>query len=57
MGCDGVGWRATGWMRAQRRVPLCDAIAVFVFFRELVLYNNQLSGSIPSTLGNLIALR
>ncbi len=34
----------------QRRVPWCDAITVHVSVRDLVLYNNQLSGSIPPSL-------
>jgi hypothetical protein len=30
---------------------------LFVFCRTLGLYNNQLSGSIPSTVGSLTALQ
>jgi hypothetical protein len=37
-------------------VPWCDAMAVRVSCRMLKLNNNQLTGSIPSTLGNLTAL-
>jgi hypothetical protein len=43
--------------RVRRRVPWCDAMAVRVSCRALYLYSNQLSGSIPSTLGSLTALR
>jgi hypothetical protein len=52
--CDAL--RAAGWGRRCRRVPCCDAVAVRVSCRLLYLHNNQLSGSIPSTLGSLTAL-
>jgi hypothetical protein len=51
MRCDGL--REDGWGRRRRRVPWCDAMAVRVSCRFLFLQNNQLSGSIPPTLGNL----
>jgi hypothetical protein len=49
--------RAAGWGRQRCRVPWCDAMAVCVFCRELILWGNQLSSSIPSTLGSLTALQ
>jgi hypothetical protein len=56
MSCDAL--RAAGWGRRRRRVPWCDAaMAVRVFCRSLDLESNQLSGSIPSTLGSLTALK
>ncbi len=48
--------RAARLGRRRRRVPWCDAMAVRVSCRMLKLNNNQLTGSIPSTLGNLTAL-
>jgi hypothetical protein len=45
------------WGRRRCRVPWCDAMAVRVSYRYLDLNINQLSGSIPSTLGSLAALR
>ncbi len=36
---------------------MCDAMAVRVSCRQLALDRNQLSGSIPSTLGSLTALQ
>jgi hypothetical protein len=45
-----------GLGRRRRRVPWYDAIAIRVSCRHLWLNDNQLSGSIPSTLGSLAAL-
>ncbi len=45
------------WAAGWGRLPWCDAMAVRVYCRSLWLNNNQLSGSIPSTLGSLTALQ
>jgi hypothetical protein len=47
-----VVWRATGWLVEQRWVPWYDAMAIHVSCRQLWLSHNQLSGSIPSPVGN-----
>jgi hypothetical protein len=51
-------WRATRWVRQRRWVPWrsSDAMPVCVFCRGLLLGLNELSGGIPSTLGNLALL-
>jgi hypothetical protein len=38
------------------RCRWCDAKAVHMSCRDLRLFNNQLTGSIPSTLGNVTTL-
>ncbi len=47
----------TNWACEQRLVTQCDATDVHAFRRTLSLDSNQLSGTIPSTLGNLSALQ
>jgi hypothetical protein len=43
-------------LRLSRRVRLCDAMPVRVSCRQLSMFNNQLNGSIPSSLSSLTAL-
>ncbi len=60
MPCDALRCVAGGWLGLASvsglAVPWCDAMAVRVSCRGLYLFGNQLTGSIPSTLGNLTAL-
>ncbi len=52
----GIRFCRRDWVRQRRWVQWCDAMAVRVSCREMRLYQNELSGSIPSTMSNLTLL-